>query len=242
MRPLCIVLSFLSALLVCGNAYADKVNVDWDRQANFQQYKTYAWFESPNPPEDQLMAKRIIQAVDSQLSAKGLHRVEPGEHPDLTVAYDSGVYQKISWVPYPYAPAWGWYGGPGPGYGAYWGGPGWAWWDAPYASYPLVQDIGTLAVNITDEHQKQLVWRGVASDALKDNPEKNARKICELIAKMFRKYPPPGSCCRRASGSIQPAPVDFRYPGGSSKTTADLQLNLAEFAESTRFSKVRLPV
>jgi len=220
-------LSFLSALLICGSAYADKVHVDWDRQANFQQYKTYAWLESLNPPEDPLMARRIVQAIDGQLSAKGLQKVELGEHPDLTVVYDSGLRQKVSWVPAPLPPAWGWYGGPAPGYGPYWVGPGWGWWDAPYAYYPFVQDIGTLAVNITDEHQKQVVWRGVASDALKDDPEKNARKVCELITKMFRKYPPPGSCCRLPAGQAGPTPVERRReileaPAGQ---PADLQLN-----------------
>src|SRR5262249_6698769 len=249
MRPLCTVLCFVSVLLVCGSAYADKVNVDWDRQANFQQYKTYAWVESPNPPEDPLMARRIVQAVDGQLSAKGLQRVEPGQDPDLSVIYDSGVRQKVSWVP---APAWGWYGwygGPGPGYGlywgapAYWGGPAWGWWDAPYTYYPLVEDIGTLAVTITDEHQKQAVWHGVASDALKDNPEKNARKICELIAKMFRKYPPPG-CCGHVSRSTRSAVVEREHPILNAGQTpviqrAGLQVNIFESAESARFISVR---
>src|SRR5215467_8753105 len=187
MRLLSTVLSFLLVLLAYGNGYADKVSVDWDRQPNFQQYKTYAWLESQNPIEDQLMAKRIIQAVDGQLSAKGLRRVEPDQGPDLSIAYESGVSQKVSWVPYPFvAPAWGWYGGPEPGCGPYWG-PGWSGWDS-WGLYPLVQDVGTLAVNIVDERQKQLVWRGVASDTLKEKPEKNARKICELMDKMFRKY------------------------------------------------------
>jgi len=212
MKLLSTVLSFLFVLLAYGNAYADKVNVDWDRQANFQQYKTYAWLESQNPAEDQLMAKRIVQAVDGQLSAKGLRRVEPGQDPDLSVAYESGVSQKVSWLPYPVpypfvAPTCGWYGGPGPGWGPYWG-PGWGWWDAQYGVYPLVQDVGILAVNIVDERQKQLVWRGVGSDALKENPEKNARKICELVAKMFRKYPPSGPCCRHLSKAIEVFPIE----------------------------------
>lgn len=244
MRSTSVVSSFLCVLLVCSYAYADKVNVDWDRQANFRQYKTYAWLESPNPPEDQLMARRIIQAVDGQLSAKGLQRVEPGQDPDLSVTYDSGVHQKVSWVPYPSTPAWGWYGwygGPGPGYGPYWGGPG--WWDSPYAWYPYVEDIGTLAVNISDEHQKQVVWRGVASDALKDNPEKNARKICELIAKMFRKYPPPG-CCGHVSRSTRSAVVEREHPILNAGQTpviqrAGLQVNIFESAESARFISVR---
>jgi hypothetical protein len=189
-------------LIACGSAYADKVSVDWDHHANFGQYKTYAWVDSKNPAQDQLMGTRIMQAVDGQLRAKGLQRVEPGQDPDLTVVYEAGVQQKVSWVPYPWGPAWDWGWAAGPGWGPGWGwNGGWGWWGGPDAYYPVVQDIGTLSVNIVDEHQKQLVWRGVASDALKDNPEKNARKICELVSKMFRRYPPmrlsgnPSSCC-----------------------------------------------
>jgi hypothetical protein len=225
MRLLSTVLSFLFVLLAYGNAYADKVSVDWDRQANFQQYKTYAWLESQNPVEDQLMAKRIIQAVDGQLSAKGLRRVEPDQDPDLSIAYESGVSQKVSWVPYPFvAPVCGWYAGPEPGWGPY-GGPGWGWWEAPYGVYPLVQDVGTLSVNIVDEHQKQLVWRGVASDTLKENPEKNARKICELVAKMFRKYPPSGTCCRHVSQAKKASNMTSMTSMTSIERTAGLQLN-----------------
>jgi hypothetical protein len=229
MRLLSTVLSFLFVLLAYGNAYADKVSVDWDRQANFQQYKTYAWLESQNPVEDQLMAKRIIQAVDGQLSAKGLRRVEPDQDPDLSIAYESGVSQKVSFVPYPFvAPAWGWYAGPEPGWGPYWG-PGWGAWDAPYGVYPLVQDVATLSVNIVDEHQKQLVWRGVASDTLKEKPEKNAKKICELVAKMFRKYPPSGTCCRHVSQAKKVRPGELAQSGSLSMRGAlGLQLNSVE--------------
>jgi hypothetical protein len=235
MKRLSTVLSFLSVLLVCETAYADKVSVDWDRQANFQQYKTYSWIDSKNPAEDQLMEKRIKQAVDGQLSARGLRKVDPGQDADLSVTYDSGVSQKVSWVPDPFvAPAWGWYGGPGPGWGPYWAAPGWGW-DAPYGVYPLVQDVGTVAVNLVDEHQQQLVWRGVASDTLKENPEKNARKVCELIAKMFRKYPPSGSCCRHLSQIMQgPVVQPWRNNGGEGlpgmRERIALQLNFLEIA------------
>jgi hypothetical protein len=190
-------------LVACGSGYADKVTVDWDRQANFGQYKTYAWTDSRNPAEDQLMAMRIMQAVDGQLRLKGLQKVEIGQNPDLSVEYDAGVSQKVDWVPdwwgpgYAWGPGWGWSGwgpGGGPGWASYYG---WGAWGGPNGYYPIVQDIGSIAVNITDQNRNQLVWRGVASDALKDNPEKNAKKICELVAKMFRKYPPQSGCCRR---------------------------------------------
>jgi hypothetical protein len=194
-------------MFFCGSAYADKVTVDWDRQANFGQYKTYAWTDSRNPAEDQLMAMRIMQAVDGQLRLKGLQKVEIGQSPDLTIEYDACVSQKVDWVPDwwgpgpAWGPGWGW-GGWGPGWGAGWASYyGSGGWGGPYGYYPIVQDIGSIAVNITDQNRNQMIWRGVASDALKDNPEKNAKKISELVAKMFKRYPP--GCCHRSVSRTQ---------------------------------------
>jgi hypothetical protein len=213
MRPRRTAASLVFILLAGVSAYGDKVTVDWDRQADFARYKTYAWTPSKNPAQDQLMAMRITQAVDGQLRSKGLQKVEIGDNPDLSVAYDSSVSQKVSWVPYWWGPGWawgpdwgwgpGWAWGPGWGWGLA-GGPGWAWgpgwggWGGPSEFYPIVQDIGSLAVNIVDQSRQQLVWRGVASDAVKDKPEKNAKKIYELVAKMFKKYPPQPGSYRRA--------------------------------------------
>ena len=38
--------------LLISAAVAQKTNVDWDRQANFSQYHTYAWQKSPHPAKN----------------------------------------------------------------------------------------------------------------------------------------------------------------------------------------------
>jgi hypothetical protein len=37
---------------------------------------------------------------------------------------------------------------------------------------------------------KKLLWCGIATDRLSDNPRKNAKKIEEAAEKMFKKFPP----------------------------------------------------
>src|ERR1035437_11164827 len=73
-----VVLSCLAGV----TAVAQKTNIDWDSQANFSQYHTYAWEKSPHPASG-LWDQRITDAVDKQLQAKGLQKVD--SYPDVWV-------------------------------------------------------------------------------------------------------------------------------------------------------------
>jgi apolipoprotein N-acyltransferase len=76
-------------LLFCEVIFA-KVTVDWDRQASFSDYKTYAW-QKGTPAKNPLMDQRIVDAIDKQLSLKGLRKVEADKDPDLVVLYHASV-------------------------------------------------------------------------------------------------------------------------------------------------------
>jgi len=41
-----------------------------------------------------------------------------------------------------------------------------------------------------DAHNKQLIWRGVASQSLSDKPEKNEQKLEKAVNKMLDHFPP----------------------------------------------------
>ena len=84
----------LAAVLCLGAmAMAQDVRFDYDRSANFSTYKTYQWAgDSPNASGNQLMDQNIKQAIDEQLAAKGLRRVESGG--DLQVSYQAAVQQE----------------------------------------------------------------------------------------------------------------------------------------------------
>ena len=53
---------------------------------------------------------------------------------------------------------------------------------------PVTENRGTLVVDLSNN--KQLIWRGVASDTLSDKPDKNAHKIEKAVEKLFKSYPP----------------------------------------------------
>jgi hypothetical protein len=162
--------------LACVTAVAQKTNIDWDRQANFSQYKTYAWEQSPNPAHG-LWHQRIIDAVDQQLQAKGLQKVD--SNPDLWVTYSKSIKDQKMLVGtgYNFGPAW------------YWGP--WGYNGAPtYNSY--VTKWATLVVELADAKNKQDLWRGSATNTVTDNSNKNIKNLDKAVEKLFKQYRPKG--------------------------------------------------
>jgi len=126
--------------------------------------------ESRNPAPE-LSHKRIIEAVDKQMTAKGLQKVEGGKS-DLLVVYEAGAKERVSVQGYDY----------GYGYRRFGGGM------VHYDTYSYTD--ATLTVSLVDAPKKALVWRGTASDTLSDSPEKNQKKLSKATEKLFKKYPP----------------------------------------------------
>jgi hypothetical protein len=156
-------------LLVSTLAFAQKVNINWDRNANFANYHSYMWEASPNPAKG-LWNQRIIDAVDKQLEAKGLAKVD--SNPDLWVVYSNSIHNEKDVV--------------GTGYlvGPTWGQSG------PVSQNTFIFKIGTLVVELADTKDKQLLWRGSVSDTITDNSNKNIKNLDKAVAKLFQKYPP----------------------------------------------------
>ena len=76
-------------LLAAGAAWAQKVDVDWDRDADFSKFKTYAWTDSKHPAPG-LWAQPVMDSVHAKLTAAGLTEVAPSAHADLEVVYNAG--------------------------------------------------------------------------------------------------------------------------------------------------------
>jgi Domain of unknown function (DUF4136) len=66
------------------------VNVDYDKNANFSSYSTYARTKG-TPVSNQLMDQRIIEGIDNQLADRGLRKVNASAKPDLSVLYHGAV-------------------------------------------------------------------------------------------------------------------------------------------------------
>ena len=173
-------MKYISAtVFVClgVGAFAQEVQFDYDRSANFSAYKTYQWVDYKEVPVgDQILDRDIKRAVDAQLAGKGLRRVESGG--DLLVGYQAAISQEKEFN------SLGGWGGPG-----LWGGPWGNWGNTRVTSSTI--EVGKLVIGIFDPASKQLVWRGSASKTLdiKEDPDKNYRNLEKAMAKLFRNYP-----------------------------------------------------
>ena len=162
-------------------AFAQDVQFDYDRSANFNGYKTYQWVDYwPVPVGDQLLDQDIKRAVDEQFAGKGLRRVESGG--DLYVGYQAGISEQKQFDAF----GSGLGGGP---FGAGLGGFG-SFGDIHGTTSTI--EVGKLIIGLFNPATKQLVWRGSASKTLdiKKDPDKNYRNLEKAMAKLFRNYPP----------------------------------------------------
>jgi hypothetical protein len=166
----------LAALLCLGGAaFAQEVQFDYSRVANFGAYQTYQWVDyKPVQVGDQLLDQDIKRAVDAQLAGKGLRRVESDG--DLHVGYQAAISQEKQYDSFG------------------WGPPGWGGWGNTRVTTSTIE-TGKLVVGLFDPATKQLVWRGSASKTLdiKKDPDKNYRNLEKAMTKLFKNYPPGAS-------------------------------------------------
>jgi hypothetical protein len=162
----------VTTLLLALPALA-KVTVDFDKSADFSTYKTYAW-RPGTPAKDPLMQKRIQSAVDAELAAKGLTKTDGAADLYVVTHASSKNEKQIDVNNLGYA-GYRWHG---------WGG----WGPTTVNMYEI--PIGTLIVDLLAGKSNELVWRGVATETLSDNPQKVAKLINKVVTKMFKKFPP----------------------------------------------------
>jgi|SwirhirootsSR3_FD_contig_51_5219248_length_798_multi_2_in_0_out_0_2 Domain of unknown function (DUF4136) len=160
-----------AALLIPAQAFAQKVNVDFDPAAQFSSYKTYGWAQgtpSPNP----LGEERIHAAVEERMAAKGFTK---SDNPQVMIATHVVTKEEKEIISTGY----------GYGYGYYRYGGGMS--TATVNTY--IQ--GTLVLDMYDAAAKKLAWRGTATDTVSDKTDKNTKKVNSALDKMMKQYPPP---------------------------------------------------
>lgn len=155
----------LSAILLAPAVLAD-VSVDWDRGVAFAPYDTFG-LEEGTALSNPLAALRLEQAVSAMLVDKGL-REDPS--PDLLVIVHASVEPARSL-----------------NVGSYKEGGG--TWETQ-ASAIRVIDAGTFLVDLLEASTRRLIWRGMATDTITNNPGRNEKPVPRALRRMFRKFPP----------------------------------------------------
>jgi hypothetical protein len=160
-------------LLLAGIASAQQVKTDYDRSANFAQYKTYSWEHVKT--QDALNVDRIKSAVNTALAAKGLTQVDSGGEISVVAVEMTQNQQTLNTFYNGFGGGWGWR--------RFGGGLGEA------TTTTETYRVGTLVVDLFETGTKKLLWRGSSSDTLSNNSDKNIKNLDKGVEKMFKKFP-----------------------------------------------------
>lgn len=155
-----------------------KVASDYDKNANFQEYKTFAFLKSgiDEAEINDIDKRRILRAIEADLLAKGFTK---SEDPDMLVSIFTQAREKVDVVN----------NGVGP-YFYNWNWTPWYWND-----YNLINSTteGILYIDLIDAKKRELVWQGQGSGYLvtqSKNPNKKEERINEFVEKIMTEYPP----------------------------------------------------
>ena len=152
-----------------------RVASDYDQDANFSQYKTFAFFKPGIDKAEisDLDKRRILRAIENEMLAKGFTK---SEEPDLLVSIFTKTKENINIYQ---NNMYGYYG---------WGWNPWYWGVGPNTVNTTSE--GTLYLDLIDAKSKQLVWQGMGTAALAKEVNKKQERIDEIVQKILEKYPP----------------------------------------------------
>ena len=167
-------LLFLFVLASCSSV---RVASDFDKNADFNQYKTYAFYKSGIDKVEisDLDKRRILGAIDTELASKGFTK---SENPDLLINIFTKSRQQVDINQFNA----GW------GYGWGWGWNPWMWGGNNTSVSTSTE--GTLYIDLVDAKKKELVWQGEGIGVLTQNMNKKDERIQEFVQKILAKYPP----------------------------------------------------
>jgi len=160
-------------LLTCGVMTAQDIKTNYMPGTNFSKYHTYKWVSINNTEQvDPIVAQQIKDAINSQLTSKGMTQVD-SDTADMYVGTQTSIQQQQQW-------------------NAYGTGGGWRFGGGMASAQSSTIQIGTLVVDFYDPASKQLVWRGLATKTLNpsSNPQTNMNRINQAVAKLLKSFPP----------------------------------------------------
>ncbi|NNK74904.1 MAG: DUF4136 domain-containing protein [Maribacter sp.] len=181
-------ITFMAALVLSACSSL-KVTSDYDKAADFTKYQDFyylGWAEDSDKMLNDIEKDRIENAFGKEFEKRGIKFVGQSEA-DAAVMLFIVVDQKTSTTAYTNH-----YGGYG--YGGGMGGyPGWGWGGGQSTTTYSEHDylVGTLVVDVFDVESKSLVWQGVGSKTVSENPQKRESNIVKVAAAIMANYPVP---------------------------------------------------
>jgi len=174
MKNLLQTLAIAILLITITSCSSVKVASDYDKTANFNEYKTFAFYKPgiDKAEINDIDKRRILRALESNMLAKGFIK---SETPDLLVSFFTKSRTEINVYN---------------NYGGY--GYGWGWSPYYWNNYNTVSEStkGILYIDLIDAKKKELVWQGQGTGYLSQSTNKKDERIKEFVFKVLEKYPP----------------------------------------------------
>lgn len=167
-------LKFLSVfflVIILASCSSVRVNADYDKKANFTNYKTFAYLKSGIDKVEisDLDKKRILNSIEEVMISKGFTK---SENPDILISIFTKERERVD-VYQNYGFGWGWN----------------PFWGMGYTNV-MTSPEGTLFIDIIDAKTKELVWQGEGSGYLTKDTEKKDARIKEFVTRILEQYPP----------------------------------------------------
>ena len=162
---------FSLSILSCGSI---KVASDYDSDADFSNYKTFAFYKSGIDKVEisDIDKKRILKSIQNTLLNKGL---TIDKNPDILINIATKSSENIYIDNYCYSPYYtGWY----PYYGR----------GHRQVAYSTSQ--GALYIDVIDTKSKQLIWQGKGIGVLSSKKSDRDELVNNYVTKILEVYPP----------------------------------------------------
>ena len=170
------------ALAGCAAPAAD-IRVEFDKDAPFERYRTFA-FQEPLGTGDGAITRYLVSATRRELESRGMRLDEKA--PDVRVNFNGRLSERHG------APL----SGPPGGYYSYRQGNYAAW-----SGYPALEaapyTLGTLNIDVIDAARNQLVWEGIVTGIVSDKMLTELQPAVDrAVAAAFARYPRGGTAAK----------------------------------------------
>ena len=168
-------LSVIASLLIVPPCLAVKVQSYVGKDVDFSRFKTYQWLpvklltKTGIVENDEVAAPLIRNAINRELTLKGLTQVEKGGDLEVSVLALTESIPQLEAVIMP---------------------PGAAALDyaQPIGTMGRYNKEGTLAVNLIITGTPRFAWLGIAKESISNKPGSGLKKIDKAAAALFKKY------------------------------------------------------
>lgn len=162
---------FSFSIIGCGTI---KVASDYDSDADFSNYKTFAFYKSGIDKVEisDIDKKRILKSIQNTLLNKGLTL---NENPDILINIATKSSENIYIDNSFYSPYYtGWY----PYYGR------------SHRQVAYSTSEGALYIDVIDTKSKQLIWQGKGIGVLSSSKSNRDELVNNFVTKILEVYPP----------------------------------------------------